>query len=85
MINRVSGLEFKPNFGAKLNLNVECLGNISSVFRIEEIFVRSLLKQYFVKIGYVGTVTADTSLICGSGSSVGIATGYGQDGPGSNK
>ena len=59
MTYRVSGLAFKPDFGAKLDLNVKCLANISSVFRLEEIF----FKQYFVKIVYVGIFTAETYFI----------------------
>jgi len=63
MTYRVSGLAFKPDFGAKLILNVKCLGNISREFRIEELFVGSPFKQYFITTVYVGIFTADVSLI----------------------
>ena len=33
---------------------------------------------------YAGTIIRNTGRICGPGSSVGIATDYGLDGPGSN-
>ena len=62
MTYSVSGLAFKPDFGAKWNLNVKYLGNISRAYRGEEVFVSSPFKQYFVKMVYVGIFTAYTSL-----------------------
>ena len=40
------------------------------------------LGKYGILLHYTSTITTTTTTICGPGSVIGIATGYGLDGPG---